>query len=89
MSFTESLAHFDRGDHEVNWSKTTDEHGKVTYTITYGQQQTSYQDDLAACREFGECVRHSLECAGKLDNPDGAVSDDWAGEDAPQYFNER
>jgi len=37
--------------------------------ILYGEQVKIFPlgKDIAACREYGECVRHSLECAGLLD----------------------
>lgn len=46
----------------VQWYKNSKVH-----CIVYGLQSTFYDDDLAACHGFGECVRHSLECEGKLD----------------------
>lgn len=35
-----------------------------THRITYGIQNRCYLDSLTACREYGECIRHSLECSG-------------------------
>lgn len=51
------------GDIPVIWFKK----GKKAHVIEYGKQRKTFFDDLEACHEFGECVRHSLECEGKLD----------------------
>lgn len=59
------LAEFTTGDFPVTWELLQGEH-----VITYGLQVTRYRDDIAASREYGECIRHSLECAGKLDIED-------------------
>jgi hypothetical protein len=67
----------------VTWGRLAGEH-----IVTYGQQVTKYRCDVAACHEFGECVRHSLECAGKLDiEPAGPVIGEWRGlvEDGQVY----
>lgn len=36
------------------------------HLITYGTSKNVYIDDLKAAHEFGESVRHALECAGEL-----------------------
>ena len=60
-----TIALFDEGDHDVIWLRNS----KGTHTIRYGEQVKRFakSDDLQASAEFGACVRHSLECAGKLD----------------------
>ena len=37
------------------------------HMVRYGLQAKFYTDDLLAAHEFGECVRHYLECQGLLD----------------------
>lgn len=49
------------GDIEVIWKFD----GKV-HIVEYGTQSETYYDDLLASECFGYCIRHSLECAGKL-----------------------
>ena len=58
----DTIATFTDGDTPVTWSRKRKRH-----TVHYGKQVTHCTDSLQACHEFGECVRHSLECAGKLD----------------------
>lgn len=67
------LAEFTEGDSTVSWGKRGDMH-----IITYGLQVKRYRDDIGACHKFGECVRHSLECAGKLDQPLEMLVNTWA-----------
>ena len=56
------LTEFTDGDYSVLWQA-----GKTRHVITNGLQVKTFNNSLDACHEFGECVRHSLECAGKLD----------------------
>ena len=50
-------------DHQypVTWKA-----GKTVHVVTYGKQIKRFpiKDDIAACHEFGECVRHAAECEG-------------------------
>ena len=54
------------GSYSVTWEllDNRDPDGNQTHTITYGLSVKSFSCNLAASREFGECIRHSLECAG-------------------------
>lgn len=38
------------------------------HNVVYGEQVRAFDCDLAAAREFGECVRHAAECAGAFDS---------------------
>lgn len=42
---------------------------KSTLAVQYGAEFHTYPmyEDLAAVREFGYCIRHALECNGRLD----------------------
>tara|TARA_R110000851_G_C13102760_1_gene569315 strand:- start:70206 stop:70406 length:201 start_codon:yes stop_codon:yes gene_type:complete len=57
------LTTFTDGDIDVEWAMT----GIRMNIITYGQHSIKYVDNAQAAAEFGSCVRHSLECAGKFD----------------------
>ena len=48
--------------YSVTWQFDGDDH-----QIIYGSHTRVYTNDIKAAHEFGECVRHSLECAGVLD----------------------
>jgi hypothetical protein len=41
--------------------------GKNSYTVVYGQQKTAWLDYIGAAHEYGECLMHALQLAGKLD----------------------
>lgn len=56
------LTQFVDGDMIVSWYFDGVEH-----TITYGCQELSTPCNSTAADEYGSCVRHSLECAGKFD----------------------
>jgi hypothetical protein len=60
------LAEFKDGDCPVKWEVT----GKGSHVITYGKQVDNFfkSKDLEASHCFGECVRHSLECASKFNS---------------------
>lgn len=51
-----------QGSYPVRW-----EFDGANHAITYGERIHVYTNDLTAAHEYGECVRHSLECAGKLE----------------------
>jgi len=55
---------FTDGDHSV----TLDKAANGTFRVTYGMQIEDKLSYPVAAKLFGECVFHSLECAGKLDN---------------------
>lgn len=38
------------------------------FTVQYGKQVKTGLDYEKACHEYGQCIFHSLACAGKLDN---------------------
>ena len=60
----ELLATFKHANcYPVSWA-----YNGVQHRITYGTQTRVYYHDIEACHEFGECVRHALECAGKFSN---------------------
>lgn len=55
-----TLAMFDEpGAYMVKW-----QFDGTTHLITYGGQERHYGNDLSAAREYGECIRHALECGG-------------------------
>lgn len=58
------LTQFRDGDYDVTWYR----YANGSFKVVYGQQIKTFKkrEDVEACHEFGECVRHSLECAGKL-----------------------
>jgi len=37
------------------------------FTVVYGEQRTSGLTYAAAAKEYGECLMHSLQCAGQLE----------------------
>jgi hypothetical protein len=55
----------------LSYSVTWQCHGRKgqgqTHTVIYGHSEHTFSCDLAASREFGECVRHAAECAGIFD----------------------
>lgn len=55
---------FKDGDYPVKLEQRAN--GK--FKITYGAAVYDDLDYAAAAKEYGECVFHSLTCAGKLDN---------------------
>ena len=59
------ITEFTDGDVPVRW-----EFDGLVHVITYGRHSKQFQFDLDAAHEFGECVGHSLHCAGKFD-PEG------------------
>jgi hypothetical protein len=59
------LAEFTNGDYEVKWYISGK--AKKIHKVEYGLQIKKFDNNLEACHEFGECVLHSLGCAGKLD----------------------
>jgi len=58
----ELITEWKDGDTAVTWHRD-----KKGYVITYGLQETHHQNNLIASHKFGECIRHSLECAGRFD----------------------
>ena len=61
--------HQDLGVAAITWVRRGNLH-----SVTYGYSVKVTGCDMEACHEFGECVRHSLECAGKLDNTEDKTS---------------
>lgn len=55
------------GSYAVTWQVYGRKYHGQTHVITYGKSTTTLHCDLKAGREFGECVRHSAECAGIFD----------------------
>ena len=55
------------GSYPVEWVCQGRRHRGQVHTVTYGHSERMFSSDLAASREFGECVRHALECAGIFD----------------------
>lgn len=53
------------GRNEVVWS--TNAKGR-THKVRYGFQVKIFGNDMDACHEFGECVRHWAECEGRFGN---------------------
>lgn len=56
---------FKDGDYNVKLEQS-DKTG--LFKVTYGLQKTRDLTQRDAAHHFGECVFHSLACAGKLDN---------------------
>jgi len=52
------------GQYPVEWWQD----GRGRHTVQYGQQRLTFgkYQDLEASAEFGHCVRHCAECAGRL-----------------------
>jgi hypothetical protein len=48
--------------HDVVWYKVGRKH-----RVEYGHHSVTFASDLEAAKTFGFCVRHALECEGKLD----------------------
>ncbi len=46
----------------VKWEFDGEDH-----RISYGMSVRVFTSDINASHEFGECIRHALECAGKLE----------------------
>jgi|LGVE01.1.fsa_nt_gb hypothetical protein len=57
------LTEFTDGDSNVKLVRTS----KSKFKVVYGSHMACDLPIDAAFEEFGNCVRHSLECAGKLD----------------------
>jgi len=57
------LTTFNDGDVPVIWRREA----AGGHIIEYGEQHSYFDCDIDAGRNFGLDVRHSLECAGKLD----------------------
>ena len=55
------------GSYAVTWQCHGRRYHGQTHVITYGHMRRTFSCDLAASREFGECVRHAAECAGIFD----------------------
>jgi len=58
------LTEWSEGDHPVKWEYKYLGDGEALHRITYGKQATETTSDTDAAKEFGYCVRHSLECIG-------------------------
>lgn len=58
------LAMFIEGDYPVYWVK----YKNGSFKITYGTYIKKYSksEDIECCHDFGECIRHALECKGEL-----------------------
>ncbi len=52
---------FTDGDVTVYWH-----FNDPTHCIVYGTQLVMTDNAVTAAHRYGECVRHSLECAGKI-----------------------
>lgn len=46
----------------IVWSRDKEEH-----QIRYGKQAKTFYDDMDACHDLGECIRHYVEAEGLLD----------------------
>ncbi len=46
----------------IVWSRN-----KKKHQVRYGLQVKMFTDDLDAAEEVGRCLRHAVECEGKLD----------------------
>jgi len=46
---------------------TLTQNTKYTYTVTYGQHVVKGLAHTDAFKEFGDCVYHSMTCAGQFD----------------------
>ena len=57
------LAKFEDGGYNVLWYLK----GKRKHVVEYGLQIKEFDNNLEACREFGECVLHSVACTRKLE----------------------
>lgn len=55
---------FEDGDYPVK----LEQRSAGSFRVTYGAEVHDHLDYAEAAREYGECVFHSLACAGKLDN---------------------
>ncbi|WPH18247.1 hypothetical protein [Variovorax paradoxus] len=40
--------------------------GRDRFAVVYGEQRKTGLSYAAAAREYGECLMHSLQCAGQL-----------------------
>lgn len=40
---------------------------KGLFTVVYGEQRRTGLTYAAAAKEYGECLMHSLQCAGQLE----------------------
>ena len=58
------------GSYAVTWACLECAHYRLVHIVTYGHSEKTFHDNLAASREFGECVRHAAECAGLFDEED-------------------
>lgn len=58
-----TLVNYTGADIPVKWEVSDD--GK-THKVSYGEHVEWPPDDGSAARWYGECVRHSLECANML-----------------------
>ena len=54
--------HDETNQHLIQWTVTGNLH-----TICYGLQVTEFTNRYEAAHHYGECITHSLTCAGKLD----------------------
>ena len=61
----ELITKWEDGDTEVTWHASDKGH-----VITYGLDVEIFSNDLAASHRFGECIRHSLACAGRFNYGD-------------------
>ncbi len=55
------------GSFQVMWEAWGRKYHGQSHKVTYGYSERTFSCDLAASREYGECVRHALECAGLFD----------------------
>lgn len=62
ISGRQLLSYNNCADTPVVWERAGD-----THIVTYGKQVSYFGNDMDACHEYGECVRHSLECLSKFD----------------------
>lgn len=60
----EVLTEWTDGDYPVTWEYRYLGDGESQHRITYGKEAKETTSDTEAAREFGSCVRHSLECIG-------------------------
>lgn len=63
MAKPKLLTVFKDGDYAVELFQTS----ANKYMVLYGADQRPGLTWLQAAHEFGECVFHSLQCAGKID----------------------
>lgn len=44
------------------------QHGKDSFKVVYGEEVHNFLTYSEAAKEYGECIMHSLQCAGLIHN---------------------